>query len=184
MVSMRRTPEKTKASIGGHGSNREEVTRQSPRRSPRLSGQPQPAVLLPSPPPGNNDADEEDDKEDEPVILKNAGAACLLSFDDDKESCGAGDHVNKPKLRDEDEEMMIKEEKGDEAVDEEEAENKVVEEDAQVRWLRLGRKSKSELSENDLHNYFDEQMKRRITCPNKGCNCLAILANANAHTSK
>ena len=89
-----------------HGSNSEEV-RQSPRCLPRLSGQPQPAVLLPSPPPGNNDADEEDDKEDEPVILDDAGAACLLSFDDDKESCGAGDHVNKHKFWDEDEEMVI-----------------------------------------------------------------------------
>jgi hypothetical protein len=71
------------ASIGGHNSNSEEVM-QSPSHSPRLSGQPQPAVLLPSPPPGNNDADEENDKEDEPVILDDAGAACLLSFDDDE----------------------------------------------------------------------------------------------------
>jgi hypothetical protein len=56
----------------------------------------------------------------------------LLSFDNDKESCGAGDHVNKRKCRDEDEEMVIEEEKGDEAVDEEEAEDEVVKEDAQA----------------------------------------------------
>ncbi len=62
MVSMRRMPEKTNASISGHGNDSEEV-RQSPRHLPRLSEQPQPAVLLPSPPPGNNDADEKDDKE-------------------------------------------------------------------------------------------------------------------------
>ena len=58
-----------------------------------------------------------------------------------------------------------------------------MEEDAQVGWLRLGRKSKSELSENDLHNYFDEQMKQGVACPNNSCDCLAILANANARAS-
>jgi hypothetical protein len=122
MVLTRHMPEKMNGSIGRHGSNSEEV-RQSPRHLPRLSGQPQPAVLPPSPPPGNNDADKEDDKEDEPVILDDAGAACLLGFDDDKESCGAGDHVKKHKCRDEDKEMVIEEEKGDKAVDEEEAED-------------------------------------------------------------
>jgi hypothetical protein len=44
----------------------------------------------------------------------------------------------------------------------------------------VGQKNKSKLSENDLHNYFDEQGVAR---PNKGCDCLAILADAKAHAS-
>ncbi len=47
----------------------------------------------------------------------------------------------------------------------------------------VGQKSKSKLSENELHNYFDEQMKWGVANPSKGCDCLAILADVNASLS-
>ena len=46
-----------------------------------------------------------------------------------------------------------------------------------VEWERATKKRKCEMSDTELFNYFDSQLKGIRKCPNKNCNCVAILAD-------
>ena len=40
-------------------------------------------------------------------------------------------------------------------------------------WLRVAKKHKSDMSNNELHTYFDFQMRGVGKRPNQGCNCIS-----------
>jgi len=46
-----------------------------------------------------------------------------------------------------------------------------------VAWARVTKKRKYEMKGNKLSNYFYLQLKGMRKCPNKNCNCVAILAD-------
>ncbi len=55
-------------------------------------------------------------------------------------------------------------------------EQEEVEEMGEV-WQRVTKKCKSEMSDDELHTYFDSQLRGVGDCPNEGCDCVAILAD-------
>ena len=90
----------------------------------------------------------------------------------------------------EEEEEEAEAEMGEEEVEEAEEEEEEKEEEAEAeeaemgearrrRWGRHGReKSTSEMSFDELHSYYYESKLRQVgKCPNKNCNCLAILSD-------
>ena len=71
--------------------------------------------------------------------------------------------------------MMMEEE---EAADEED-------EEVEGIYVRLSVKTKSKMSDEDLLIHFDNRFEKRASsiCPNRQCDCLAILRNRNARSS-
>jgi hypothetical protein len=65
------------------------------------------------------------------------------------------------------EEMEVEEEKGEEA----------------ECVTFLSRKSKLDMNEVSLFEYFNSQLEEMAQCPNKRCTCLAILGDDSAHAS-
>ena len=53
------------------------------------------------------------------------------------------------------------------------------EEEGGEAWQRLSKKRKSEMSADELHTYFDCQLRGVHECPNLGCNCIAILGDTD-----
>ncbi len=47
----------------------------------------------------------------------------------------------------------------------------------------LSRKSKLDMNEVALFEYFNTQLEERAQCPNKRCTCLAVLNDASARAS-
>jgi hypothetical protein len=50
-------------------------------------------------------------------------------------------------------------------------------------WERLSKKCKLEMNEDELFAHFEARLRGEIECPNKTCDCLAILDNENARAS-
>ena len=44
-------------------------------------------------------------------------------------------------------------------------------------WQRVTKKSKSEMSFDELHSYYESKLRQVGKCPNKKCDCLAILSD-------
>jgi hypothetical protein len=57
------------------------------------------------------------------------------------------------------------------------------EEEEEEGRRRLRRKSKYGMSNDELHNYFHARLMGGVESHNKGCNCLAILDDANVRAS-
>jgi hypothetical protein len=47
-------------------------------------------------------------------------------------------------------------------------------------WQRLSKKCKSEMNKDKLFAHLESQLRGGVECPNKRCNCLAIMDDANA----
>ena len=54
-----------------------------------------------------------------------------------------------------------------------------VEEEMGEAWERVTKKRKSQMSNDELHTYFDSQLRGVGKCPNPSCNCVAIIADAD-----
>ena len=50
-------------------------------------------------------------------------------------------------------------------------------------WQRVTKKSKSEMSFEELHSYYESKLRQVGKCPNRGCNCLAILSDGGVSAS-
>jgi hypothetical protein len=92
-------------------------------------------------------------------------------YDDDEEEMEAAPVRNTKRQHGT---MMEEEEAGDEEDEEVEGIN-----------VRLSVKSKSKMSDEDLLIHFDNQFEKRAgsICPNRQCDCLAILRNRKARSS-
>ena len=44
-------------------------------------------------------------------------------------------------------------------------------------WQRVTKKSKSTMSFGELHSYYESKLRQVDKCPNKKCDCLAILSD-------
>ncbi len=52
-----------------------------------------------------------------------------------------------------------------------------VKEEMGEAWERVTKKRKSQMSDDELHTYFDSQLRRVGKCPNPSCNCIVIIAD-------
>jgi len=50
-------------------------------------------------------------------------------------------------------------------------------------WQRVTKKSKFEMTFNELHSYYESKLRQVGKCPNRGWNCLAILSDGGVHAS-
>ncbi len=53
------------------------------------------------------------------------------------------------------------------------------EEEGGEAWQRVSKKCKSEMSADELHTYFDCQLRGVRECSNRGCNYIAILGDTD-----
>jgi len=58
-----------------------------------------------------------------------------------------------------------------------------VEEEMGDAWERVTKKHKSQMSDNELHTYFDSHLRGVGECPNPSCNCVAIIADRDVSDS-
>ncbi len=58
-----------------------------------------------------------------------------------------------------------------------------VEEERGEAWERVTKKSKSQMSDDELHTYFDSQLGWVGECPNQKGDCVAILADRDVRDS-
>ena len=129
--------------------------------------------------PGNKDSEVKEDK----AISAAADYATSLTFNDEQHAnknnvvaggnidnggsnCGMNnnDGGNDPGMNDDKGEQQVEEERGG-------------------AWERVTKKRKSQISDDELHTYFDSQLRGMGKCPNQGCNCFAILANRDVRDS-
>ena len=50
-------------------------------------------------------------------------------------------------------------------------------------WQRVTKKSKSEMSVDELHSYYESKLRQVGKCPNHQCDCLAILSDIGVRLS-
>jgi hypothetical protein len=50
-------------------------------------------------------------------------------------------------------------------------------------WERVTKKRKSQMSDDELRNYFDSHLRGVGECPNPSCNCVAIIADRDVRDS-
>ena len=50
-------------------------------------------------------------------------------------------------------------------------------------WERVTKKRKSQMSNDELHTYFDSHLRGVGECPNPSCNCVAIIADRDVRDS-
>jgi hypothetical protein len=58
-----------------------------------------------------------------------------------------------------------------------------VEEEMGEAWERVTKKRKSQMSDDELHTYFDSHLRGVGECPNPSCNCVAIIADRDVRDS-
>ncbi len=54
-----------------------------------------------------------------------------------------------------------------------------VEEEMGEAWERVTKKRKSQMSDDELHTYFDSQLRGVGECSNLSCNCVAVIADSD-----
>ena len=52
-----------------------------------------------------------------------------------------------------------------------------------VAWERVSKKQKSLMGNDEIHHYFDSQVRVGRKCPNQDCNCVGILVNNDIRAS-